>query len=98
MIGTFASILVFTMLKEGWEVRIFIVTVRQDMARHKSDNELNNKKTQYFDAGSGSFVDITWAKVKMGQLLKIRKDEDFPCDIMLLKSNSANGIVFVDTM
>lgn len=39
MIGTFAAILVFTMLKEGWE----------DIARHKSDSELNSKLTLAFD-------------------------------------------------
>jgi hypothetical protein len=39
MIGTFAAILIFTMFKEGWE----------DMARHKSDYELNNKQTLVFN-------------------------------------------------
>jgi len=40
MIGTFAFVLVFTMLKEAWE----------DFARHKSDRELNNKTSLVWDS------------------------------------------------
>jgi len=36
--------------------------------------------------------------VKVGQLIKVEKDEDFPADILLLKSDKKEGIVFVDTM
>jgi phospholipid-transporting ATPase len=39
MIGTFAFVLVFTMLKEAWE----------DLARHKQDRELNNKTSLVWD-------------------------------------------------
>ena len=34
----------------------------------------------------------------MGELVKILKDEEFPADIILLKSEKESGIVFVDTM
>jgi uncharacterized phosphosugar-binding protein len=39
MIGTFAMVLIFTSLKEGFE----------DLARHKSDRELNSKTALIFD-------------------------------------------------
>jgi hypothetical protein len=39
MIGTFAAILFFTMLKEAYE----------DWARHKADNAVNNSISQVFD-------------------------------------------------
>jgi hypothetical protein len=39
MIGTFAAVLVFTMLKEAFE----------DFQRYKSDRELNNKITRVLD-------------------------------------------------
>jgi P-type E1-E2 ATPase len=88
MIGTFAAILIFTMLKEGYE----------DIARHKSDNELNNKKTQIYSHSKRAFEQVKWAQVKAGQLIKVTKDQDFPADILLLKSDKEEGIVFVDTM
>lgn len=31
-------------------------------------------------------------------MIKILKNEEFPADIILLKSEKENGIVFVDTM
>ena len=39
MIGTFAAVLFFTMLKEAWE----------DKARHKSDREVNNNTTLVYN-------------------------------------------------
>ena len=42
MIGTFAAVLIFTMLKEAWE----------DIARHRSDREVNNKTTLTYDYGT----------------------------------------------
>ena len=34
----------------------------------------------------------------MGQLIKVLKDQDFPSDIVLLKSDRSDGVAFVDTM
>lgn len=34
----------------------------------------------------------------MGELLKINKDEEFPADMVLLKSSKDSGIAYVDTM
>jgi len=31
-------------------------------------------------------------------MIKVIKDEEFPADIVLLKSDKESGIVFVDTM
>ena len=39
-----------------------------------------------------------WQDIKSGELVKVMKDEEFPADLILLKSEKANGIVFVDTM
>ncbi len=88
MIGTFAFVLVFTMFKELWE----------DLQRHKSDRELNNKVSLVFDQQTFTFKEKKWADIKSGELIKIQKEEEFPCDIVLLKSDKESGIVFVDTM
>jgi len=34
----------------------------------------------------------------MGELIKIYKDEEFPADMLLLKSSKENGLAYVDTM
>lgn len=88
MIGTFAAVLVFTMLKEAWE----------DLARHRSDNELNNKLCSVYDHAQGKFIQKKWQDLKTGELIKTMKDEEFAAYIVLLKSDKESGIVFVDTM
>ena len=88
MCGTFAMVLVFTMLKEGFE----------DLSRHKSDNELNNKLALVYNKQVNSFVTKKWQEIKSGELIKILKNQEFPSDIILLKSDRESGIVFVDTM
>lgn len=34
----------------------------------------------------------------MGELIRVYKDEEFPTDMILLKSSKENGIAYVDTM
>jgi magnesium-transporting ATPase (P-type) len=34
----------------------------------------------------------------MGELIKIHKDEEFPADMLLLKSSKDTGVAYVDTM
>jgi P-type E1-E2 ATPase len=88
MIGTFAFVLVFTMFKEAFE----------DLQRHRQDRELNNKETLVFDSKAQKFSPKKWQDIKAGELVKVMKDEEFPADIVLLKSDKESGIVFVDTM
>lgn len=64
MIGTFAAVLVFTMLKEGYE----------DIQRYRADKELNNKKTLRFEEGTATLKEIYWKDVKIGDILKVEKD------------------------
>ena len=88
MIGTFAIVLIFTMLKEAFE----------DVQRHKQDRDLNNKESLVFDLMQLKFVKRKWHEIKSGELIKVLKDEEFPADLVLLKSDKQTGIAFVDTM
>ncbi len=51
-----------------------------------------------FDSDELKFVKTKWCDVKDGELIKVLKDEEFPADMVLLKSDKESGIVFVDTM
>ena len=51
-----------------------------------------------FDYGSKSFQEKLWRNLEVGDLIKIFKDEQFPCDLLFAKCSSKNGIAFVDTM
>lgn len=86
MIGTFAGVLVFTMLKEAFE----------DYQRYKSDNELNLRKTRIFDPVSTQVQPTTWSNLKTGDIVKVEKDEEVPADLLILSAPS--DVVFVSTM
>lgn len=81
-------VLVFTMFKEAYE----------DYFRHKSDREMNNKKARVYNGLRFEFQDTAWKEIKAGQLVKVLRDQEFPADMVLLKSEKESGIVFVDTM
>ena len=88
MAGTFAAVLVFTMLKEAYE----------DYFRHMQDRKVNNAVTHNYDPQAKEFRDITWKDVKVGDILEIRDGESFPADMIFLSSSNIQGTAFVNTM
>ena len=87
MMGTFALVLFFTMLKEAFE----------DYQRYKQQREVNRKQTSVYSGTS--FRETVWESVRAGQLIKIEKDQEVPADVLIIgSSNEESGVVFVDTM
>ena len=86
MIGTFTMVLFFTMLKEGYE----------DYQRYKSDKELNNRESLSLNRAARSFKKCQWADIRVGDIVKIVKDEEIPADLLLI--SAPKDIVFVSTM
>jgi len=84
--GAFAVVLVMTMFKEGYE----------DFFRSRSDKEVNNRKTLLITADGER--EISWSQVKVGNVLKIRDNEQIPADLFLMKSCKPSGLAFVNTM
>ncbi|RZC72006.1 hypothetical protein C5167_035157 [Papaver somniferum] len=76
-----------TMAKEGVE----------DCRRRNQDIEANNRKVKSYGADH-TFHETKWKKLRVGDLVKIEKDEFFPADLLLLSSSYEDGICFVETM
>ena len=88
MAGTFAAVLVFTMLKEAYE----------DYFRHKQDTVANRMKTRKFDLQRRRFVETNSADVKVSDLLKVLENEQIPADLVLLSCSSPQGVAYLNTM
>ncbi|XP_072984044.1 putative phospholipid-transporting ATPase 9 isoform X1 [Typha latifolia] len=76
-----------TMAKEGIE----------DRRRKQQDNEVNNRKVKVH-RGDGNFEYTKWKNLRVGDLVKVEKDDFFPADLILLSSSYEDAICYVETM
>ncbi|KAK7266090.1 hypothetical protein RIF29_18730 [Crotalaria pallida] len=76
-----------TMVKEAVE----------DWKRRKQDIEANNRKVQVYSRNH-TFVETRWKKLRVGDIIKVYKDEYFPADLLLLSSKYEDGVCYVETM
>lgn len=76
-----------TMVKEGIE----------DLRRQQQDMEVNNRKVKVH-RGDGLFQDTEWKNLRVGDIVKVEKDEFFPADLLLLSSSYDDAVCYVETM
>lgn len=69
----------------------------EDWRRKKQDIEVNNRKVKVRDR-TGVFKDTEWRHLRVGDIVKVEKDEFFPADLLLLSSSYEDGICYVETM
>ncbi|RLM62239.1 putative phospholipid-transporting ATPase 8 [Panicum miliaceum] len=69
----------------------------EDWRRKQQDIEVNNRKVEVYD-GTQSFHETEWKKLRVGDIVKVKKDEFFPADLLFLSSSYDDGICYVETM
>lgn len=75
-----------SMVKEGIE----------DLKRKQQDIEINNRKVKVLRGGV--FESTEWKHLRVGDIVKIEKDEFFPADLLLLSSSYDDAVCYVETM
>ncbi|OMO51953.1 Cation-transporting P-type ATPase [Corchorus capsularis] len=70
--------------------------VIEDWRRKKQDNEINNRKVLVHQ-GDGVFEHTKWMDLKVGDIVRVEKDEFFPADLILLSSSYEEAICYVET-
>ncbi|KAJ4713310.1 Phospholipid-transporting ATPase [Melia azedarach] len=70
--------------------------VLEDWRRKKQDIEVNNRKVK-MHCGNGVFNDTKWRDLKVGDIVKVEKDEFFPADLILLSSSYEEAVCYVET-
>jgi phospholipid-translocating P-type ATPase (flippase) len=58
---------------------------------------VNNRKINVH-RGNGVFDNAKWMDLKVGDIVKVQKDEFFPADLILLSSSYEEAICYVETM
>ncbi|PSR91224.1 Phospholipid-transporting ATPase 9 [Actinidia chinensis var. chinensis] len=76
-----------TMVKEGIE----------DWRRRQQDTGVNNRKVKVH-FGDGAFEQTEWKNLRVGDIVKVEKDEFFPADLLLLSSSYEDAVCYVETM
>uniref|UniRef100_A0A8D0D3C1 ATPase phospholipid transporting 11B (putative) n=1 Tax=Sander lucioperca TaxID=283035 RepID=A0A8D0D3C1_SANLU len=78
-------VITVTAIKQGYE----------DWLRHKADNEVNGAPV--FVVRSGSLVQTRSKNIRVGDIVRVAKDETFPADLALLSSDRGDGTCHITT-
>ncbi|XP_057978495.1 probable phospholipid-transporting ATPase 4 isoform X2 [Malania oleifera] len=87
MIAPLAFVVGLSMAKEALE----------DWRRFIQDMKVNARKASVHK-GNGVFGYKPWQKIRVGDVVKVEKDQFFPADLLLLSSSYDDGICYVETM
>jgi len=69
----------------------------EDIKRHRSDKEENSKICHVVDMQTGQLVKRQWRSLRVGEIVKIEKNEYIPADMLILLSSDPKGEAFIET-
>jgi magnesium-transporting ATPase (P-type) len=73
-----------------------IKAIWEDVKRHQEDQRMNTSVTHRLNA-DGSVTDIPWTDVRVGDAIVVRDDENFPADLLCLRSALPDNVCFIRT-
>ncbi|XP_057853489.2 probable phospholipid-transporting ATPase 12 isoform X3 [Cryptomeria japonica] len=69
----------------------------EDFRRGKLDKKVNNDFVLLWKQNEG-FEIRRWKDIKVGDIVKVNRDDFFPADLLFLSSSDSDGLCYVETM
>ena len=73
-----------------------ILTTIDYISIYINDYKVNNQIAHLYDTEQRKFIDTTWKRIKVGQIVKVLKDEVVPADIIVLESMDHKHQCYLD--
>eukprot|EP00927_Polykrikos_kofoidii_P019921 TRINITY_DN1934_c0_g2_i1.p1 TRINITY_DN1934_c0_g2~~TRINITY_DN1934_c0_g2_i1.p1 ORF type:complete len:1724 (-),score=346.37 TRINITY_DN1934_c0_g2_i1:58-5175(-) len=73
-----------------------VVALIDDIRRHLADHATNGRQTVEIDFAGASRT-IRWDDVRVGTMLRIKRGEELPADVVALSTSNEDGSCFVST-
>ena len=74
-----------------------IKDIYEDFKRKKSDKKENNTQCLIYNPMSHQFEKRKWHEIRLGDIIKVENNQQFPADLLLLSTSDENGISYVET-
>ena len=72
-----------------------VLDLIEELKRYKNDLETNSTKTKVFH--NNKFKSIEWSQIKVGNIIKVKKNEIIPADIFVICSSNKDGAFYLQT-
>ena len=69
----------------------------EDWKRKKSDDKENSKNTLIYSFHKKNFIKKKWKDVLIGDIIKVKEDEYFPADVIVLSTSEQSNCCYIET-